>query len=201
MSGLTHAERMHVVPSRRQDAVVYCEANFGAIDGKTANGLVRHSEKYQIVAVIDSEHAGRDAGEALGEARRESRSVETSRMRSRPRVTHRACSSSESHPPAVCSRSTTEASSSRPWAEAWTSSADCTSSWETTPSSSPRKRRRREHPRRTAATEKKHLRLFDGSIARVACPRIAVLGTDCAIGKRTTARILTTRSTAVQSRP
>ena len=38
---------------------------------------------------------------------------------------------------------------------------------------------------------KKDLRLFDGRIASVTCPRIAVLGTDCAIGKRTTATILT----------
>ena len=36
-------------------AVIYCEANFGASDGKTANGLVRHSEKYEILSVIDSE--------------------------------------------------------------------------------------------------------------------------------------------------
>jgi len=33
--------------------------------------------------------------------------------------------------------------------------------------------------------------MFSGSIAEVTCPRIAVLGTDCAIGKRTTATILT----------
>jgi len=46
-------------------AIVYCEANFGAMDGKTANGLVRHSEKYEILAVIDSEKAGLDAGEVL----------------------------------------------------------------------------------------------------------------------------------------
>ena len=46
-------------------AVVYCEANFGAIDGKTANGLVRHSEKYEILSVIDSEKAGLDAGMVL----------------------------------------------------------------------------------------------------------------------------------------
>ncbi|WP_375566268.1 hypothetical protein [Oceaniradius stylonematis] len=26
-------------------AIIYCEGKFGAIDGKTANGLVRHSEK------------------------------------------------------------------------------------------------------------------------------------------------------------
>ena len=39
--------------------------------------------------------------------------------------------------------------------------------------------------------DKKDLRLFSGRIAEVTCPRIAVLGTDCAIGKRTTANILT----------
>ena len=38
---------------------------------------------------------------------------------------------------------------------------------------------------------KKDLRLFSGRITDVTCPRIAVLGTDCAIGKRTTATILT----------
>ena len=38
--------------------------------------------------------------------------------------------------------------------------------------------------------KKTDLRLFDGRISTVECPRIAVLGTDCAIGKRTTASIL-----------
>ena len=33
--------------------------------------------------------------------------------------------------------------------------------------------------------------MFSGRIAEVTCPRIAVLGTDCAIGKRTTATVLT----------
>ncbi|WP_082561733.1 DUF1611 domain-containing protein [Microbacterium sp. Root61] len=43
-------------------AIVYCEAQFGEQDGKTANGLVRHSEKYEILSVLDSRQAGRDAG-------------------------------------------------------------------------------------------------------------------------------------------
>ncbi|GAA1445759.1 DUF1611 domain-containing protein [Leifsonia poae] len=43
-------------------AVVYCEGLFGEQDGKTANGLVRHSEKYEILSVVDSTHAGEDAG-------------------------------------------------------------------------------------------------------------------------------------------
>lgn len=43
-------------------AIVYCEGQFGEQDGKTANGLVRHSERYEILGVIDSTHAGVDAG-------------------------------------------------------------------------------------------------------------------------------------------
>lgn len=49
-------------------AVIYCEANFGGDDGKTANGLVRQSDRYRILSVIDSEKAGRDSGEVLGDA-------------------------------------------------------------------------------------------------------------------------------------
>lgn len=51
--------------SRSATAVVYCEGNFGQQDGKTANGLVRHSEKYRILSVIDSTRAGSDAGVVL----------------------------------------------------------------------------------------------------------------------------------------
>jgi uncharacterized NAD-dependent epimerase/dehydratase family protein len=49
----------------KQPAVIYSEGFFSTMDGKTANGLVRHSENYEIVAVIDSRYAGRDAGEVL----------------------------------------------------------------------------------------------------------------------------------------
>jgi uncharacterized NAD-dependent epimerase/dehydratase family protein len=46
-------------------AIVYCEGQFGEQDGKTANGLVRHSERYQVLSVIDSDQCGVDAGEFL----------------------------------------------------------------------------------------------------------------------------------------
>ncbi|MEO1146846.1 MAG: DUF1611 domain-containing protein, partial [Cyanobacteria bacterium J06638_22] len=39
---------------------------FGLVDGKTAAALVRHSEIYTVVGVIDSSLAGQDAGEELG---------------------------------------------------------------------------------------------------------------------------------------
>ncbi|MEQ9592183.1 MAG: DUF1611 domain-containing protein [Cyclobacteriaceae bacterium] len=48
-----------------KNAIVYSENEFGKIDGKVANGLVRHSEKYRIVGVIDSSKAGLDALEYL----------------------------------------------------------------------------------------------------------------------------------------
>lgn len=43
-------------------AIVYCEGNFGTMDGKTANGLVRRSEKYTILGVIDSTKYPGDTG-------------------------------------------------------------------------------------------------------------------------------------------
>lgn len=46
-------------------AIVYCDGQFGEQDGKTANGLVRHSEKFEILSVIDSTRAGADAGMLL----------------------------------------------------------------------------------------------------------------------------------------
>ena len=49
----------------KNSAIVYSENEFGKLDGKVANGLVRQSEKYQIVGVIDSTKAGLDAGEYL----------------------------------------------------------------------------------------------------------------------------------------
>ncbi|MBO3697892.1 DUF1611 domain-containing protein [Roseivirga sp. E12] len=47
------------------EALIYCENEFGKLDGKVANGLVRHSEKFKIVGVIDSTKTAMDAGEYL----------------------------------------------------------------------------------------------------------------------------------------
>lgn len=51
--------------SIKQTALVYCENQFGLIDGKTAAGLVRHSHTYVIVGIIDSSLTGKDAGDVL----------------------------------------------------------------------------------------------------------------------------------------
>jgi len=46
-------------------ALVYCEGAFGTPNGKTAHGLVRFTKRYKVLSVIDSRHAGHDAGEIL----------------------------------------------------------------------------------------------------------------------------------------
>ncbi|MDH3253718.1 MAG: DUF1611 domain-containing protein [Acidobacteriota bacterium] len=51
------------------NAIVYCEGAFGTANGKTAHGLVRRTNRYRVMSVIDSEKAGRDAGEILDRRR------------------------------------------------------------------------------------------------------------------------------------
>ncbi|WP_440010361.1 DUF1611 domain-containing protein [Halomicrococcus sp. SG-WS-1] len=47
-------------------AVVLAEGAFGTMDGKTANGVVMHSELFDARAVVDSTHAGESAADVLG---------------------------------------------------------------------------------------------------------------------------------------
>ncbi|HSG26865.1 MAG TPA: DUF1611 domain-containing protein [Candidatus Krumholzibacterium sp.] len=44
------------------NAIVYCEGAFNTPNGKTAHGLVRFTRRYNVLSVVDSTYAGRDAG-------------------------------------------------------------------------------------------------------------------------------------------
>ena len=46
-------------------ALVYCEGAYNTPNGKTAHGLVRFTERYKVLGVIDTRYAGQDAGEVL----------------------------------------------------------------------------------------------------------------------------------------
>jgi uncharacterized NAD-dependent epimerase/dehydratase family protein len=46
-------------------AIVYCESAFNTPNGKTAHGLVRFTNRYRILSVIDNSYAGQDAGKVL----------------------------------------------------------------------------------------------------------------------------------------
>jgi uncharacterized NAD-dependent epimerase/dehydratase family protein len=177
---------------RDQTAVVYCEGNFGAIDGKTANGLVRHSERYTILSVIDSEQAGLDAGEVLsGTANGIPICADLTEAIARAgrvpdfMIFGMAPSSgmlSEVERGRMLGAMAAGMSLVNGLHEFLNDDPEFAAAKETYGVTILDVRRPRE---------KKDLRMFSGRISQVTCPRIAVLGTDGAIGKRTTATILT----------
>ncbi len=173
-------------------AIVYCEANFGAIDGKTANGLVRHSEKYRILSVIDSQQAGLDAGVVLGE---EPKAIPVCRN----------LAEALAHAGGVPDYFIYGMAPASGMLSAWEHDLVLEAMGRGMNVVSGLHEFLNDDPELAAACvagkvhildvrrprANKDLRMFSGRIAEVTCPRIAVLGTDCAIGKRTTATILT----------
>jgi uncharacterized NAD-dependent epimerase/dehydratase family protein len=172
-------------------AVVYCEGQFGEQDGKTANGLVRHSERYRILSVIDSTRAGVDAGSHLDD-----------RPNQVPVVADLAAAIAHArHVPdyLICGLAPADGLLSAEQRvvlldgiargmhlvnglheflndDAEFVAASLRSGVTITDVRRPQ--------------ETRDLSLFSGRIFDVTCPRIAVLGTDGAIGKRTTATLL-----------
>jgi uncharacterized NAD-dependent epimerase/dehydratase family protein len=58
-------EPMETAPSPTIDAIILAEGMFGETPAKTANGLVRHSRKYRIRGIIDSTRAGKTSGSVV----------------------------------------------------------------------------------------------------------------------------------------
>jgi uncharacterized NAD-dependent epimerase/dehydratase family protein len=177
---------------RHATAIVYCEGNFGEIDGKTANGLVRHSEKYEILSVIDSEKAGLDAGVALG-GRPNAIPICRDLADALDRIGRVPGYFIFGVAPASGMLSRHQRGL---LLEAIFLGMNVVNGLHEFLTDDP------EFVAVSAARNvkildvrkprpKKDLRMFSGRIDEVTCPRIAVLGTDCAIGKRTTATILT----------
>ena len=177
---------------RLATAVVYCEANFGEIDGKTANGLIRHSEKYAVVAVIDSHKAGLDSGSVL-DGKPNGIPVCFDLEEALLRWGQVPDCFIYGIAPSSGMLSVHERGLVL---KAMGLGMDVVSGLHEFLADDPEFAAAgatngvliRDVRRPRAA---KDLRVFSGRIHDVDCPRIAVLGTDCAIGKRTTATILT----------
>lgn len=56
---------MNQVQFPEGDAIVYSEGVFSNTYGKTAHGLVRFTRRYRVISVLDSTNAGKDAGDVL----------------------------------------------------------------------------------------------------------------------------------------
>jgi uncharacterized NAD-dependent epimerase/dehydratase family protein len=172
-------------------AIVYCEEQFGQQDGKTANGLVRHSEKYDLLSVVDSRNSGIDAGLFLD-----------GKPNGIPVLTdlHEAISHAGYVPDyLICGVAPADGLLSAAQRvvlldgiargmhiinglhEFLNDDAEFVAAALIADVTITDIRRPKE---------KKDLHLFSGRISEVTCPRIAVLGTDGSIGKRTTSTLL-----------
>ena len=179
-------------PPIGSSAIVYCEGQFGEQDGKTANGLVRHSEKYEILSVVDSVRAGLDAGSFLDGVtngipvlRDLSEAIAHASRVPDYFILGIAPASGLLSP--VERKVTLEAIARGMHVinglhEFLNDDAEFVAAAMLAGVTIADVRRPRD---------KKDLQLFSGRIFGVTCPRIAVLGTDGAIGKRTTATLLT----------
>ena len=176
----------------RKTAIVYCEACFGQIDGKTANGLVRSSEKFEILSIIDSEKAGQDAGMVLDDCangiaicRDLSESLAQADGVPDSFIFGMAPSSgmlSEQQRALILKAMGHGMNIVNGLHEFLNDDPVFKAACKTNQVTIDDVRRPRD---------KQDLRLFTGQVTELGCPRIAILGTDCAIGKRTTATILT----------
>jgi uncharacterized NAD-dependent epimerase/dehydratase family protein len=161
------------------------------MDGKTANGLVRHSEKYKILSVIDSTKAGRDSGMVLDEkpngipiyqdlltALEHSDRVPDYFIFGMAPSSGMLSSIERSLVLDAMKRGMNIINGLHEFLNDDPEFAEASRAGNVEIIDIRRPR------------AKKDLRMFSGRIAKVTCPRIAVLGTDGAIGKRTTATIL-----------
>ncbi len=183
---------------RPSPAIVLAHHYYCSDNGKTAHGLVRGSERFRVYAVVDPDCAGHDAGELLDGV-------------------HRGI-------PVVTSTSAALAIAPEPPRHALVGVA--THGGYFTPKLRAYLLEAIQHglgivnglheyaaddPELAAAAQeqvvelidlrrpkpKSELRFWSGAITTLTIPRIAVLGTDCAVGKRTTTRLLTQALNAI----
>ncbi len=175
-------------------AIVYCEGAFGTLNGKTAHGLVRRTERYEVLSVVDSRRAGHDAGELL-----DSRSRGIPVM---PNLEEAVKAARESGTPATHlviglapEGGRLPPHGRRDVAAAIRLGLNVDSGLHDFLSDDPELAAlAREHGVTLRDVRKppprESLHFFSGRIEEVGSARVAVLGTDSAVGKRTTAWLL-----------
>jgi uncharacterized NAD-dependent epimerase/dehydratase family protein len=172
------------------NAVILAEGVYSTTYGKTANGLIRYSKRYRIVSVIDSKYAGKDAGAVL-----------TGRINGIPIISTISEARKTGADTIIVGAATDGGflpKEYRPFiAEALRAGMDVVSGLHEFISDDPEFSRIAKGSKSSIIDVRKMFRdrkdPFTGGISEVSAFRIAVLGTDSAIGKRTTAIILNNR--------
>ncbi|MGH9317690.1 MAG: DUF1611 domain-containing protein [Thermoanaerobaculia bacterium] len=172
-------------------AIVLCEGYFRTANGKTAHGLVRGSNRYRILGIVDPPTAGKEAGEVLDG---KTRGIPV--YASIPEALERC----PTKPDYAIVGVATAGGRFTPGLRASLSEVierglsivnglhEFASEDGGLAAAARRKGVRILDVRKPRPTSE--LRFWTGEIRNVSTPRVAVLGTDCAIGKRTTLGLL-----------
>lgn len=174
-------------------ALVYADGAFNSPEGKTAHGLVRFTRRYEVVGVIDHAYAGKDAGIVLDGRSNGIPIFETlddAMLKLAP----------ENHPQTLVVGIAPDGGRLPPAAKQTLKAAlerglnidsglhDFLYKDKALMAIAEKKGCRVRDIRRTP--DRDDLHFFSGKIEKVDCLKIAVLGTDSAIGKRTTAWVI-----------
>ena len=176
---------------QKSNAIVITAGYLDTSNGKTAHGLIRGTERFNVLGIIDHKHPGRDAGEVLD-----------GRKRGIPVFATLAdFAAVVKEPVKYCILGVATKGGVIPESiqvmlkEALEHGYSLVNGLHDYIS---------DHPELANLAKEKGLEIIDvrkpkkfkdlhfwsGTIKNVHCPKIAVLGTDCALGKRTTTRFL-----------
>lgn len=174
-------------------ALVYADGAFNTTYGKTAHGLVRFTERYDVVGILDQSYAGQDAGTVL-----DGRSVNIPIFKDLNTAISRL--GSHDRPGTLVIGLATDGGRLPAGARGTIKIAletgmnidnglhDFLCNDEELMEIASKKNCRIRDIRKTP--EREQLHFFSGKIEEVDCLKVAVLGTDSAIGKRTTAWLI-----------
>ncbi|MCI0750563.1 MAG: DUF1611 domain-containing protein [Flammeovirgaceae bacterium] len=176
----------------KSNAIILTAGYLDTSNGKTAHGLIRGTDRFNILAVIDHKQSGNDAGEVLDGRKRNIPiydSIASFIKHSKDKARYCVIG--------VATKGGVIPDSLRLMLrEALESNLSIVNGLHDYVS---------DHAELADLAKQKGLEMIDvrkpkkfkdlhfwnGSIQKVKCPKVAVLGTDCAMGKRTTTRFLT----------
>jgi len=174
-------------------ALVYADGAFNTPYGKTAHGLVRFTERYEVVGVIDQKYAGQDAGMVLDNKISKipvfanlKRALEEISSENKPTTLVIGLATDGGHLPAEGKETVREALELGMNVDSGLH--DFLYKDAELMAIAKKNSCRVRDVRRTPDRDEMHF--FTGKIEEVDCLKIALLGTDSAIGKRTSAWII-----------
>lgn len=177
---------------QKSNAIVITAGYLDTNSGKTAHGLIRGTDRYNIVGVIDQKHPGKDAGEVLdGKKRNIPVYASISDFATQGKEKARYCIIG------VATKGGVIPDSLRAMLkEALENGYGLVNGLHEYISDIPEladlaRQKGLEIIDVRKPKKFKDVHFWSGKIKNVHCPKIAVLGTDCALGKRTTTRFLT----------